>query len=436
VNGTMDRHELLAGVAEVDITPPVGVPMDGYIAREGNSVGVHDPLLAQALLLRLGDRSLLLYTLDLIGVRLSFTERLRAQAADAAGVRETEILLACSHTHSGPAGLLRRVAGFGGEVDAGLQEMTLRNLVGAARWAANGLEPAQVGVETGCVTEIGRNRNDPEAGPIDSTVTVLRVDDAAGEPLAVMMNYGCHPTVLGHDNREISADFPGAARRVLKGVYPRTVFLFTNGAAGDVSTRFTRRAQTFDEVRRLGRILAGEVLHVLQLVETISAGPLSSQVADLEVDLRELPPRDVAEEELEEERDRLRKLEEAGASHGEIRRATTRVEGAEAQLRLIEGLGGRRHVRSQVQVVRIGDLLCVGMPGEPFARLGLDLKEKSSGASTAVISYANDDIGYFPDQRAMADGTYEALASPFGREGVAEIRREALSLMRGSWSCA
>jgi hypothetical protein len=427
----MSEDMLLAAAVEIDITPPVGVPMDGYGAREGNSVGVHDPLLAQALLLRRGEERLLLFTLDLLGVGLDFSRRARGRIAEAVDVEGTEVMLACTHTHSGPAGFLPRVSGLGAEEDEDLQEITLRKLVGAARWAQDRLQPAQIGVEIGQVMGIGRNRNDPETGPIDPRVTVLRVDDDGGRPLAVMMNYGCHPTVLGYENRYLSADYPGAARRVLRGVYPGTVFMFTNGASGDVSTRFTRRSQTFAEVERMGRILGGEVLRAMQLVATGAPAALSSRVADVEIPLRDFPPPEEASQILEERKAELEQLEEAGASHGEIRRATTKVEGARAQVRLVEALADQTHVATQMQVMRIGELLFIGLPGEPFSRLVLDLKEASSAAHTAVVSYANDDVGYFPDEESMAEGTYEALSSPYGLAGVRHLQRTALDLAQG-----
>ncbi len=426
----MSKERLLAAVVEVDVTPPIGVPMDGYGAREGNSIGVHDPLLAHALLLTLGEERVLLLTLDLLGVGLDFTRRARARIAEAVDVEETEVMLACTHTHSGPAGFLPRVSGLGAEQDRELQEITLRKLVGAARWAEDCLQPAEIGVEIGEVTGIGRNRNDPESGPMDPAVTVLRVDGDAGEPLAVLMNYGCHPTVLGYENRYLSADYPGAARRVLQTIYPETVFMFTNGASGDVSTRFTRRSQTFAEMERMGRILGGEVLRTMQLVETGTPGALSSRVADVEIPLRHFPPPDEARQVLEDRQAELERLEETGVSHGEIRRATTKVEGARAQVRLAEALVDRTHVATQAQVVSIGGLLFIGLPGEPFSRLVLDLKEASPAAYTAVVSYANDDVGYFPDERSITEGTYEALSSPYGSAGVRHLQRTALDLVR------
>lgn len=207
-------NQLLAAAVEMDITPPVGNGFDGYAARLGKSLGIHDPLLAQLLLLKSGDRQVMLITLDLLGVGLDFTSHVRAGIEQVIGVQAESILIACSHTHSGAAGFLPPHPGITTSIDAEQQRVVNRQLVGAAIWANQKLEPARLGAGQGKVEEIGLNRNDP-AQPLDQEVNILRVDTLSGQPIAVMMNYGCHPTVLGYQNLLYSADYPGVARSML-----------------------------------------------------------------------------------------------------------------------------------------------------------------------------------------------------------------------------
>jgi len=229
--------------------------------------------------------------------------------------------------------------------------------------------------------------------------------------------------VLGADNLQVSADYPGSARAALRSLYPRTTFLYTNGASGDVSTRFTRREQTFPEVLRMGRILAGEVLKVMETTVTRDEAELRGRLESVELKFRSFPAPAEAQRELERLQAELEALKASGAPHGEIRVATTRVEGATVQQILAEGLAGRAHNVSQVQVLKIGELCLVGLPGEPFTRTVLEIKGPSKAPVTAVVSYANDEQAYFPDALSVAEGTYEALVSPFG-PGVADRLRE------------
>jgi hypothetical protein len=279
------------------------------------------------------------------------------------------------------------------------------------------------------VQGIGRNRNDPEKGVLDDQVVVLRIDDASGQPLVVLMNYGCHPTVLGYQNLLFSADYPGAARQALNNVYPNAVFMYTDGASGDISTRFTRRDQSFAEVKRMGRILAGEALKVMQLIETHERASLGGRTAAVRLPYRAFPPADRARQEVERLRAELENLKAAGAAHGDIRVATTRLEGAVAQVELAKAFAGRTHHETEVQALRVGDLALVGMPGEPFTRTVLQIKAQSPYHLTAVCSYSNDESGYFPDAISIEQGTYEALISPYGAEVAERLRDTALSVL-------
>lgn len=111
---------------------------------------------------------------------------------------------------------------------------------------------------------------------------------------------------------------------------------------------------------------------------------------------------------------------ERGESAGELRKALTRAEGAQAQLMMAELYAGKQHLESSLQVIRIGSLLLVGLPGEIFTETVLSLKAMGKGRKLAVIGYANDYCGYFPDQKAVNANTYEALVSPFSAS-VADV---------------
>jgi len=426
----MASDELLASAVEIDITPPIGVGFDGYAARKGNSQGIHDPLLGQLLLLASGDRQLVLISLDLLGTSLDLSQQVREGIREAIGVPPDFTLVACSHTHSGAAGFLPLQPGITSFQDPELKQMVARKLIGASVWAREGLRPARLGVGRGTAAGIGLNRNDPEEGPVDNEVIVLCVEDRGGIPIAVMMNHGCHPTVLGYQNLYFSADYPGAARANLRRIYPDTVFLFTNGASGDVSTRFSRREQSFGEVERMGRLLAGEVLKVMQTLTTRPTAELRARTLSVELKFRPFPDRQAAQREVARLQAELDRLKASGAGHGQIRRATTRVEGATAQLLMAQELAGRSSNASQIQMLSIGDLALVGLPGEPFTRTVLDLKAASPNRLTGVISYANDYQGYFPDAHSIEQGSYEALISPYGADVAKTLSESALDMLR------
>jgi len=67
--------------------------------------------------------------------------------------------------------------------------------------------------------------------------------------------------------------------------------------------------------------------------------------------------------------------------------------------------GEARHTR--LLIIRVGDLAMVGIPGEMYARLGLELRRRSPFRHTWIIGLANEQISYIPDRRAYADGGYQ-----------------------------
>ena len=304
-------NQLLASATEVDITPPIGTNLAGYVARKNRSIGIHDPLKAQVLLLKSNDYQVVFITMDLLGIKIDFTNEVRMKINQAVGVPDDCILIACSHTHSGPVVFLKSFAYIYNKQKLKLKQIIEDKILNAAILASEKLRPARLGV--GCINVEGIccNRNNPDSGPVDNEVIVIRVDDEYNKPIAVVMNYGCHPTVLGYKNLLISADFPGVVKATLNKIYPDTVFMYTNGASGDVSTRFTRREQTFNEAERLGNILAGEVLRIMKNIITQKLVNIESRIIPIKLKVRSLPSSEVAQQELENfqiELDKLKKI--------------------------------------------------------------------------------------------------------------------------------
>ncbi|MFN2147270.1 MAG: neutral/alkaline non-lysosomal ceramidase N-terminal domain-containing protein [Anaerolineales bacterium] len=425
----MSDSKVQASVVQVDITPPVGIPMEGYGAREGVSQGVHDPLVAQLLMLEGASRRLILVAADLLGIRLGVTRNLRTAIEQAIGPSDG-VMIACSHTHSGPAGFMPEVPGLRTYSDPDFQHFVERKIAGAALQASRQLVPVRLGWGSGRVRGIGTNRNDPDSDRLDDELLILRVDDSEGQPLAVLMNYGCHPTVLGQDNLLLTADFPGAARSILARIFPDTVFLFTNGASGDVSTRFTRREQTFTEAERMGSILAGGVLGTMQKVESRSSATLDCRTHALEVPFREFPPAEESQGRIDELQHRLDAMKAEGASHGDLRRVFTQWQGAVGQSKMRESLAGQSSIQTELQIFHIGEGALMGLPGEPFTQSVLRIKQDSPFLYTGVVSYCNDEIGYFPDAESFRDETYEALISPFQQDVATLIEETSLNYLQ------
>jgi neutral ceramidase len=413
-------NKLLGSALQIDITPPIGTPLEGYAARIQPSIGIHDPLYAGLILLKLGDEQVLLISLDQIAISAPVTEKIRAAVAETLQLKPEQILVACTHTHSGPSGYITRFPMLSDSTDPFLVDLLTRKLAGAANQLSSQLDAVILELGQDQIFGLGHNRNDINEETQDHELLVLVMKSIEGQPQAVWVNYGCHPTILGYDNRLISTDFPGAARRAMMCQYPDLVWLFMNGASGDISTRFTRRGQDFSEVERSGLLLAGSVLKAIQTAKSLAVDKLEGKMANIQLPLREFGSVEAARAEATSLELEWKAMLASGEPAGELRKAMTRAEGAQAQVMMAELYAGKQYLDSTIQAIRIGGLSLVGLPGEIFTATVLALKAMGTNRTVAVVGYANDYCGYFPDQKAVKANTYEALVSPFSAS-VAEV---------------
>jgi neutral ceramidase len=270
-----DSLPLRAGVARVDITPAAFMPMYGYANRKcGPANGTHDPLFAKAVVLAAGDSRMAIVTLDLGSI---VAENLRRDVAEKLGI--PVLLLAASHTHSGPSFLDSAPAAA-----AYLAEME-KKVFGAVRDAAGSMFPARLGVGRGSL-QLGYNRlllrDDGRAralfdnleripyGPVDPEFTLLRVADETGAARALLVHYACHAVVLGSTSCKYSADWPGAMMAKVEAEMKGVQCMFVQGGAGDINPLFMGRTgkeeQDFVPVQKMGELMGAEVLRAVERV--------------------------------------------------------------------------------------------------------------------------------------------------------------------------
>jgi len=253
-----------AGAAQVDITPPPGLPMYGYfdrIAKHQVAAGTLDPLYARVLVLQSGEKRFALVTLDLGRTfNESWLDRLRAAALE--GSHIDALVVNASHTHSGPNILDEYPAGRPPE----WENAALDKIAQAIQQAALNLEPARLGTAYGnAYIGYNRRRVDPDgsvsmlwsnpgkvpSGPVDSTVGVIRIDREDGTPIAILVNYACHPVVFGSDNLQYSADFVGPMASTVAAAFDgKPLCLFLQGAAGDINPYYAGTPLKEDALQR------------------------------------------------------------------------------------------------------------------------------------------------------------------------------------------
>ena len=411
------KHHMrwLAGAAKTEFSVKSGTPMAGYLARGGPAEETHDPLMVSAFVVMSDGSLFVLLAVDLLGVDRDLVDEIARDA----GVAPDSIALAASHTHSGPSGIFSQPHQAGGpEVEPVLRARFVATCGQTVRTAMARMEPADVAIGRAEAIGIAANRND-RFGPFDPAVTVIQAKGLTGSSIATIVHFACHPTILPAASRVISAEFPGVLRRELQVSAPGVIF-FINGAAGDVSTRFTRANQDFQEVERVGAVLASAALRALENTRAVE-GELARGSVRIN-----LPVRSASD--VEQASDLAIIAEQRMAtgllSAAELRIEQTRIQGALLLERLMDSNLAQVSRSIQVPWWRLGDLRLLGIPGELFASLGAAIIDALPDA--IILGYTNGYIGYLPDRAAYEAGLYEALASPYAA-GAGEQLVETLT---------
>jgi hypothetical protein len=432
---------LHAGVGRATITPPVGIAHAGWGAQvHERAEGVDQDFYVTVLLVRDDEASCAIVELDTGTIMVEEAARIRDEVGRATGVAPVDVLVSYTHTHSGP--LLHQMnVRAGMELVAPYWETLFSQTVGAARQAHLGLRPAMAGAGYGSSgVAVNRRLTLPGGrtvvsqnvdGFTDPTVSVARIDALDGSPIAAIVGYAAHPITLAFQNRLLSPDYPGIVRSVV-GRLTGATCLFIQGCAGDQmpvegltgDTRVHRRLGT-----RLGAEAAEAYLRIDpagqswvfdRVVE--SGAPLGLQRAEagppqlggvrVAAGTVTMPIRPLGDPgELAAARDAIRVelegLRAASAPDAAIADGMFRLKRAEMKSAWSGWFGDRPTVDLELHGMRIGPFAMVGFPGEPFARIGATVRERSPFPVTLMAGYTNGWRGYVPTSDAFPIGGYE-----------------------------
>ena len=385
---------LKAGVAKVEITPTPGLRLWGYSDRNKPSTGTLDPLYARVLVLQVGNQGFALVTVDL---GRPFGPASLEWLRDATRNQVSFLVVAASHTHSGPVLQDQYPAGTPAWETAALQK-----IASAIRYASGHLVDARIGVgyglayighnrlrdnSNGTVSWFERNLSQVPTTPIDGTVSVVRVDGASGQPIAILVNYACHAVVFGGDNLQYSADFPGPMAKIVEKAFDgKPLCFFLQGAAGDINPYYavTPLPEGALQVRDwTSRKLGREVARIAQNIQVPTESNAALQFAE----------------------DRLRVRLRWNSE--KWREAMIAVFGPEASQTFPSKVP--KDIELPVVVVLVNRriaVLCV--PGEAFVQYQIAWRERCPAPDALFVGYADGYNGYFPTIRSAILGGYGA----------------------------
>jgi len=406
--------------------------------RSHQSVGVHDRLYAKALVLGEGDApsdAAAFLSLDVCALSTLDCDRLRDNISGQTGIPKERVILAATHTHSGPA----TVGLFNPKEDLYSRELADKT-VRAVKKAFAGLAPAAVGCASGREDTISHYRRlladdghvvmnwEPwpqerivrALGVIDPEVGVLKIADidSPGKIMGLLFNHAGHPNVMSGDNYLISADYPGLAEALLEKKLGGTA-IFMNGAQGTMDIDGLKD-RDWSGLERLGRALAGAVEIATQNISVCSAATLRSKACRYTV-----PSRKISDKELDWAEGTLKKTE------GAVAVAADGV-GDDYKAKLYRKLRQiqDRTIELEQTCVAIDYCAFLSFPGELFTEIGMTIKAGSPFRHTYILGLANGYLGYVPTRKAIREGGYESDTRQVDGSAEDIITEQSLALLR------
>jgi hypothetical protein len=417
---------LQAGFAKVDLTPRVGVELCGFGAfLNRHSIGVRDRLWAKALALRVGDRTAVVVSCDIIGVTRQQTRRARELVTAATGLPPAAVMIHATHTHSGPA-TVPNLIGWG-DPDYPYLELLPGRLAQAASQAVANLQPATLAhAEVPCEGMALNREYDKDAPPLeevlqeswrpakpeltDTTCHVLRLDGAQG-PLGWAAYFSCHPVVCCATTRYLHGDYAGVAMNLLERELPGTTGLFLQGAQGDVNSCVVHKPEP-EALLALDVIasrFARAVRHGLRAAKPLPTPALAYRLVEHTFRRKALTREELQRRLAEHEA----KLHAPGASDqdGATRMAMVHVLALRGLLAR-QAAGESLEPATDVQGFRLGEVALLATPFEMMQALKRDILAGARARVPLVMGITNDLLGYAPDRVAAARGGYAADTVP------------------------
>lgn len=446
-------YSISAGVGRKSIAPKVGLRLCGSL-RDELSTAIHNQVLVSAVVFESKGEKVVIVAIDAIIFSLDEAAKIRGVVAKSVSVDADRVFLNISHTHAVPA-----PPSFS-EFDPQDGEQWSDNLAyfaflveqtaAAAHDASVNLQPVTIAMDEGEV-QIGVNRREvlPDGtlalgenpnGPRDDRVGVVKVASLAGETIATLVHYSCHPDILGPKSTLVSPDFIGPMRTFVEqsvGGYA----MFIQGCCADVDpvVGIVVGDDGERETDRLGHLLGAEVVKTLLRIgdrrvrdhrvywksqnstvtgwaydeAALEAATIAVSNSSINLPLRALPPieectsfQQQAAQNWEAAKD------DSNRSLSDRLVARRRALWASIQLEAAK-LGKELRVDLPLQAVRVGPFALVGIPAEVFVEIGQQIEKRvhklasSRGCRSFISGYTNGIYFYVPTASAFPAGGYE-----------------------------
>ena len=300
-------------------------------------------------------------------------------------------------------------------------------------------------------------------GETDNEIGILRIDRLNGTSKAVVYNFACHP-YTGVPGKGVTAEFPGfASKEIEDNLGNGTMALFLQGATGNITELFYKTVTDARDSEPFGRMLGASTLKGLRKISTSKSVPfsvisktielplrkdISGQIKNLEKQEQELLaslrstslnmktfmsmyikyklspdyPSYYKYRYLQEEKEgqtgmksldiENRKNMDKYIQNMHVMDKLSQIQENKAFLKIKQGEIEKNkdiNIKVDIEGIRVGEFILVSFPGEPFAEIGLNIKEKSPYQNTFLAGYSNGYIHYAPTADSYKEWGYEIM---------------------------
>ena len=401
--------KLKAGIAREIITPKLGGLLAGY-GSDKPSTEVHDDLTVTALTLEYGQTKTVLLSATVCLIDDDLCAKIRKQCGDAAGVPASNVIIAATHTHSGP---LTSGGGDAGKEEARNEvadycnEILIPQCVAAVKASAAEMKPVTVGVAK-TESKVGINRRQilPNGrvilgqnpwGAYDPEMTVISFKGEDGKPIANIVHCTAHCTAIGNTT-VISRDWAGVVIDRLE-KESGAVTMFFNGMQGDVAPRMANGGSTGDMKHALevGAVAALDAVRAYKDIRVFREETLSLTTGEIRLPDAPIMPLEDAEKELA-------KIEAAPPGRWGTGNKSLLTKVVELHAK---GETGESYFTYDQTLVRIGPVVLVPVPFEASSEISLRLRAYSKYGHTLALGCTNGSNSYLPSQDQICRGGYE-----------------------------
>ncbi|MBP7801881.1 MAG: neutral/alkaline non-lysosomal ceramidase N-terminal domain-containing protein [Saprospiraceae bacterium] len=395
ISGLSTVNSFRAAVVKKNISPSSPKQLLGYGARL--STGIHDSIYHRIIVLDDGSTQFFLISTEVCLMSPSEYDHVAGILQKKLGIQPVNFWWSVTHTHSAPeVGVPGLAEAFMGDrykhpVDTAYTDFIEKSLIEGIQEARQKLEPARLGVGWGySQANINRRAIDVDGraslglnpdGPVDRRIGLLRLEKADRSPLALIVNYPIHGTVLGQENVEISGDVTGMVANYVEHQTGVPV-LFINGAAGNLAPIYSVYPNP-----RAGHLSQFRVLLGDKILEANNKLAVTSDSIKLFT----------------------------GALTVEGPRKAQLGWPAYLDAYSHSGQNGNNTVKLPIRFLRINEEVAIwSAPLELFCEISNEIRDRSPFPYTFYYGYTNGWLGYLPTENEWKHGGYEVeVVSPF-----------------------